>query len=159
MKKFEFTGESKTIFGLTLKRIRALIRIDLGWTVINPGDLGGWLEKESNLSHEGKAWVWGNAKVWGNAEVCGDAFIFRAEHLLVMGAMGSRNAFTSFFRNKKGEIKVKCGCFFGTVDQFLSKVAETHGDSKHAIVYRAAVTVALAQLDTTPFEGDEDASR
>ena len=71
--------------------------------VVNPGDLGGWLEKESNLSHDGKAWVWGNAevwgnakvwgnavvcdnaKVWGNAKVCNDAFIFRAEHLLKNG--------------------------------------------------------------------------
>ena len=41
MKKFEFTEESKTFLGLTVKRIRSLIRIDLGWTVINPGDLGG----------------------------------------------------------------------------------------------------------------------
>lgn len=148
-KKFEFTGEVKTLFGIQLKRIRALVEIDLGWAIINPGDLGGWLEKESNLSHHGKAWV------CGNAEVCGDAYLFRAEHLLVMGAMGSRNAFTTFFRNKAGEIKVRCGCFYGTVDDFLAKVEQTHDTSKHAVVYRAAVRVALLQIDTTPAEGDE----
>ena len=148
MKKFEFTGEVKTVFGVNLKRIRALVRIDLGWTIVKPGDLGGWLEKESNLSHDGDAWVGGNARV------CGDAFIFRVEHLLIMGAMGSRNAFTTFFRNKVGEIKVRCGCFFGRVDEFLRKVEATHGDTKHGMVYRAAVTVALAQIDTTPVDGD-----
>ena len=149
MKKFEFTGEVKTLWwGCKVQRIRALVEIDLGWTVVKPGDLGGWLEKESNLSHDGKAWVWGNAKV------CGDAFLFRAEHLLTIGAIGSRNDFTTFFRNKKGEIKVKCGCFLGTVDEFLAKVQQTHGDNKFAVVYRACVTVALAQIDTTPYEGE-----
>ena len=79
MKKFEFTGETKTISLLfrtaTLHRIRAVAEFGL----VKIGDLGGWIEKEENLSHEGKAWVcgdaevWGNAKVWGNAEVCGDA--------------------------------------------------------------------------------------
>ena len=158
--------------GCKVQRIRALVEIDLGWMVVNPGDLGGWLEKESNLSHDGKAWVWGNAevwgnakvwgnavvcdnaKVWGNAKVCNDAFIFRAEHLLTIGAIGSRADFTTFFRNKKGEIKVKCGCFLGTVDEFLAKVQQAHGDTKFAVVYRACVTVALAQIDTTPYEGE-----
>ena len=79
MKKFEFTGETKTISlffrTATLHRIRAVAEFGL----VKIGDLGGWIEKEENLSHEGKAWVWGNAKVcgdakvWGNAEVCGDA--------------------------------------------------------------------------------------
>ena len=73
MKKFEFTGETKTISlffrTVTLHRIRAIAEFGL----VKIGDLGGWIEKEENLSHEGKAWVCGDAKVWGNAEVCGDA--------------------------------------------------------------------------------------
>ena len=69
------------------------------------------------------------------------------EHYLVMGPIGSRNDFTTFFRTKKKKIKVACGCFFGTIDEFLAKVEQTHGDSKHAKVYRAAVEVALAQLE------------
>lgn len=73
MKKFEFTGETKTISlffrTATLHRIRAVAEFGL----VKIGDLGGWIEKEENLSHEGKAWVCGDAKVWGNAKVCGDA--------------------------------------------------------------------------------------
>ena len=69
MKKFEFTGETKTIQlafrTVTFHRIRAVAEFGL----VKVGDLGGWLEKEENLAQEGKAWVWGNAKVWGNAEV------------------------------------------------------------------------------------------
>ena len=79
MKKFEFTGETKTISLLfrtaTLHRIRAVEEFGL----VKVGDLGGWIEKEENLSHEGKAWVYGDAKVWGNAEV------FSARHVLVIG--------------------------------------------------------------------------
>lgn len=74
------------------------------------------------------------------------------EHYLVMGPIGSRNAFTTFFRTKDGRIKVVCGCFFGTIDEFLAKVKQTHGDSKHAKVYQAAVEVALTQLENVEKE-------
>ena len=141
MKKFEFTGETKTISlffrTATLHRIRAVAEFGL----VKIGDLGGWIEKEENLSHEGKAWVWGNAKV------CGDAEVFSASHVLVIGAIGSRGDFTTFFRDKDNKITVKCGCFLGKIDKFLEKVTQTHGDSKYALVYRAAVEVARLQID------------
>ena len=60
-KKYEFTGEVKSWFGRTLHQIRALVRIEK--YDINPGDLGGWIEKEENLDHDGNAWVYGNAQV------------------------------------------------------------------------------------------------
>ena len=141
MKKYEFTGETKQVELLfrtaTLHRIRAVVEFGL----VKVGDLGGWIEKEENLSHEGKAWVWGNAEVWGNAKV------FSASHVLVIGAIGSRNDFTTFYRDKDGEITVKCGCFLGKIDKFLEKVTATHGNSKYALVYRAAVEVAKLQID------------
>ena len=176
MKKFEFTGETKTISlffrTATLHRIRAVAEFGL----VKIGDLGGWIEKEENLSHEGKAWVWGNAEVWGNAKVwgnaevcgdaevwgnakvCGDAEVFSASHVLVIGAIGSRDDFTTFFRDKDNEITVKCGCFLGKIDKFLEKVTQTHGDSKYALVYRAAVEVARLQIDLSgeaPKDADE----
>ena len=158
MKKFEFTGETKTISlffrTATLHRIRAVAEFGL----VKIGDLGGWIEKEENLSHEGKAWVFGDAKVWGNAKVCGDAEVFSASHVLVIGAIGSRDDFTTFFRDKDNEITVKCGCFLGKIDKFLEKVTQTHGDSKYALVYKAAVEVARLQIDLSgeaPKDADE----
>lgn len=152
MKKFEFTGETKTISLLfriaTLHRIRAVAEFGL----VKVGDLGGWIEKEENLSHDGKAWVCGDAEVWGNAEV------FSASHVLVIGAIGSRDDFTTFFRDKDNEITVKCGCFLGKIDKFLEKVTQTHGDSKYALVYRAAVEVARLQINLSgeaPKDADE----
>ena len=74
MKKFEFTGETKTLLdGTVLHRIEALVRIEFGCMAVEIGELGGWIEKENNLSHDGNAWVFRNAKVYGNARVCGDA--------------------------------------------------------------------------------------
>lgn len=159
MKKYEFTGETKEIRLLfrtaTLHRIRATV----AFGIVEVGDLGGWIEKEENLSHEGKAWVCGDAEVWGNAEVCGDAKVFSASHVLVIGAIGSRNDFTTFYRDKDNEITVKCGCFLGKIDRFLEKVTQTHGDSKYALVYRAAVEVAKLQIDLSgeaPKDADEE---
>ena len=83
-----------------------------------------------------------NAVVCGDAEVWGNAEVFSASHVLVIGAIGSRNDFTTFYRDKDNEITVKCGCFLGKIDRFLEKVTQTHGDSKYALVYRAGVEVA-----------------
>ena len=71
MKKYEFTGETKDFCGVELHRIRALK--DFGY--VDAGDLGGWIEKEENLSHDGGCWVSGNARVSGNAQVSGDAWV------------------------------------------------------------------------------------
>ena len=51
MKKYEFTGETKVINDwrgeVTLHRIRAVIE----FKNVSVGDIGGWIEKEENLSH------------------------------------------------------------------------------------------------------------
>lgn len=73
MRKYEFTGETKVVLGIRLYRIKALIDISAHGVV--SGDLGGWIAKESNLSHCGDAWVCGNAQVSGNARVSDNAHV------------------------------------------------------------------------------------
>ena len=58
--------------GKTLYRIKALI--DFG--VVLAGSLGGYIEKEDNLTHTGNAWVFDDAQVSGNAWVFNDARVF-----------------------------------------------------------------------------------
>ena len=70
--KYEFTGEEKEVLGRILKRIRAIK--DFG--DVKAGDIGGWIEKEENLSHKDSAWVYGNARAFGSAQVYGDAWVF-----------------------------------------------------------------------------------
>ena len=55
-----------------LYRVKAL----RSFADVKEGDLGGYVEKESNLSHDGNAWVSGNAKVYGNAWVSGNAKVY-----------------------------------------------------------------------------------
>ena len=91
--------------------------------------------------------VYGGAEVCCDAEVCGDAEISQASHLLIIGPIGSRNSFTTFFRDKDNEITVKCGCFIGKADRFLEKVQETHGDNKYALAYRMAAEVSKIHVE------------
>lgn len=69
MKKFELTADRIKSNGVTLHRIKALI--DFG--DVKAGELGGYVEKETNLSQYGDALVYGNAWMCGNAQVSSDA--------------------------------------------------------------------------------------
>lgn len=72
MKKYELTTNTKMCFGRKLYQIKALK--DFG--DVKAGDLGGYIEKEENLSQDGIAWVFGNAYVYGNARVYDDAYVY-----------------------------------------------------------------------------------
>ena len=214
VKKYELTSETKVFLGKTLYRIKALVQFGN----VNAGDLGGWIEKEENLSQSGNAWVYGDARVsgnawvygdarvsgnaevygdarvsgnarvygdarvsgnawvYGNAEVSGDARVYgnarvsgdasvygdaevygnarvygNAEVCKIgavfwIGAIGSRNRTTTFFRCKDGKIYVSCGCFLGDLEEFSDKVKQTHGDNEHGRVYMLAIEMAKARI-------------
>lgn len=72
MKKYELTTNTKMRFGRKLFQIKALV----SFGDVVAGDLGGYIEKEENLSHDGDAWVYGDAEVYGDARVSGDAWVF-----------------------------------------------------------------------------------
>ena len=75
-KKYELTGETIKYKGYTLHRIKALKDIVINTEItIKKGNLGGWIEKEYNLSQDGNCWVSGKAKVFGDATVKGCAYV------------------------------------------------------------------------------------
>lgn len=65
VKKYELTNETLKWEGHVLYRIKALRTFGN----VKAGELGGWVEKEHNLSHEGDCWVEDNASVYGHARV------------------------------------------------------------------------------------------
>lgn len=160
MKKYELTSETKIVFGHILYRIKALS----SFGYVSAGDLGGFLESEKNLSQNGNAWVSGNARVYGNAEVSGNAEVYGSARVsgnaevygnarvckigavFWIGAIGSRNRTTTFFRCKDGKIYVSCGCFLGDLEEFSDKVKQTHGDNEHGRVYMLAIEMAKARI-------------
>ena len=69
-KKFELTDNFViNAFGIKLFQIKCT----KSFKYANEGDLGGYVEKEDNLSQSGDAWVSGNARVSGDAWVSGNA--------------------------------------------------------------------------------------
>ena len=144
MKKFELTSEFITnIFGTKLFRIKALIEFGN----VKAGELGGFVEKEENLSQDGNAWVYDSARVYdnarvygdacvcGDARVCGDACVYGDAGYATVHGFGSEYRTTTFFKTKAGDIGVKCGCFYGNLSEFRKKVVETHGETKKAKEY------------------------
>ena len=76
MKNYKLSDETKTLpWGTVLHRVVATTTFTLACGLtINAGDVGGWIEKESNLSDN--AWVADNAWVSDNARVSGDAHVY-----------------------------------------------------------------------------------
>lgn len=196
--KYEFTGEVKYIGRKILHRIRAVR--DIPEHNVKAGDLGGWLETEENLSHNGAAWVtgdavvtgaawvtdsarvtdsacvtgsaWvtgkvcvtglacvtgsalvtGKARVTGNAWVRGNARVMESSDCITIGAIGSRDDTTTFYRGTDGGIYVSCGCFSGSVDDFAAKVKAVHAGTKHEKTYLLAIELAKAQIGTAEEE-------
>lgn len=138
MKKYELTEETVKVSEITLYRIRAVR--DFG--SVKTGDLGGYIEKEENLSHFGNAWIFGNGKVSGNGKVFGNAKVSNTRHFFVQGPIGSRNDFVTFYRTKDDTVGVKCGCFSGSLQEFVNQVEKTHGGSRYEKEYKLAVELA-----------------
>ena len=144
MKKYELTEETVTVYGKTLYRIRAVR--DFG--SVKTGEFGGYIEKEENLSHFGDAWVYGNAKVYGDARVSGNAWVygnaevFNTRHFFVQGPIGSRDGYVTFYRTKDDTVEVRCGCFSGSLQEFVNQVEETHGGSRYEKEYKLAAELA-----------------
>ena len=120
-KKYEMTGETKVVFGVTLKQIRALA----SFGAVVKGEIGGWIEGKNNLQVSGNAWVSGNA----------DFFL--------TGPLGSRRSFLTIHADAKLGIRFTTGCFSGTEYQFKEAIQKTHGGNDYAKQYRAAIDLAL----------------
>ena len=153
MKKFELTTNTKMFLGKKLFQIKALI----SFGDVKAGELGGYIEKEENLSQTGDAWVFDNARVSGDARVSGNARVTdnawvsdNACYTTIKG-FGREYRTTTFFRCKDGKVRVQCGCFYGDLEEFRAIVKKTHGESKKAKEY-----LMIADLMELHFEENEN---
>ena len=157
--------------GKTLYRIKALI----DFSVVVAGSLGGYIEKEDNLTHSnnawvsgnaevygdarvsgnaevygnarvsGDAWVSGNARVYGNAWVSGDAWVSGNADLVWFSKVGTEQGTLTVYKSKDGSLLANRGYFSGTVDEFLAKSAKVHND-RIKREYRLLIEVAKSRL-------------
>ena len=147
-KKFELLlDDTITIFGIKLFRIKALI----SFGSVEEGELGGYIEKEDNLSFYGNAWVSGNARVFGNAWVSGNALV--SDNAEVYGnALVSGNAWVSgnadyivfknnwssgrYFTYTRSNKMWRVGCFYGTGQELIKKAyQDSEVSGKHYEAY------------------------
>lgn len=70
--------------------------------------------------------LWG-ANLWG-----------ATGKILSFGPIGSRQGITYVTKTER-TIHVRCGCFYGTLEEFAAKVEKEHGDSQHGKSYKAAI--------------------
>ena len=155
-KKFELTDNFViNAFGIKLFQIKCT----KSFKYANEGDLGGYVEKEDNLSQSGDAWVSGDARVsgdaWvsGNARVSGDAWVYG--NALVYGnarvennhmhcgfdCFGSCNRHTHAYLTKDNKVEITCGCFRGNIEDFEREVEETHKGTIYEKQYKAIINL------------------
>ena len=123
-KKYELTEETRTLEdGTVLHRIRAVRDFtSVDGMEVKAGDLGGWIEEEDNLSHEGSAWVSGEAEVGG-----------KADYAVYKNTWSSGRWFTY----TRSDRMWQAGCFRGTGEELVAKAykdSELSGRCYEAIV-------------------------
>ena len=99
-----------------------------------------WVYGDARVSEN--AWVYGDARVSGNAWVYGNAEVFNTRHFFVQGPIGSRDGYVTFYRTKDDTVEVRCGCFSGSLQEFVNQVEETHGGSRYEKEYKLAAELA-----------------
>ena len=125
--KFELTTEMKQIGITKLFRIKALI----SFGDVTIGDIGGYIEKEKNLSQTGEAWVYDNARVYGDAEVFDNARVYGEAQVYGDARVSGKARVSGNCINIQGrwnitimDEHIRIGCELHTIKQWFS-----YGDS------------------------------
>ena len=138
--KYKLTDETKEYFGITLHRIVCVT----AFGNVAVGDVGGFIEKEENLSQYDNAWVYDNAYVGGNAKVCGNA-----DYIVLKNNWSSGRYFTYTLSNDKWKV----GCFYGSGEDLVAKAyedSELSGDCyKAAVEYVEKIVEAKKKAKAT----------
>ena len=140
-KHFELTDKFIiNAFGIKLLQIKCTRKIKHA----DVGDLGGYIEKEDNLS--GDAWVCGDAQVSGNAQVSGDAKVSNNNEHCGFDCFGSANRHTHAYKTQSGKVEIICGCFRGSIEEFEEQVKKTHQGNEFERQYMAIAEVIKIKL-------------
>jgi len=142
MKKYKL-GEAVFSFGIRILHRIVAVR-DFGDVKI--GDVGGWIESEDNLSHEGKCWIYDNARVYGNARVEEDAIIYNeaeiGENARISGGAqiyDSAKVLGEAQVHEHAQVFDKARVFDAAIVCGYSEISERGVVRDHAKVYRGQI--------------------
>ena len=119
---------------------------DLRGANLGGADLGGADLRGANLGGADLGGADLGGADLGGADLGGAGKISKAEDILIVGNIGSRLGYTHIYNTDNG-IFVKCGCFFGAIEEFAEKVKQTHGNNEHAKAYAALIDFAKAKFN------------
>ena len=151
---FEYTKENNTIKDTLTEAINS--GADLRGANLGGADLGGADLRGANLrgadlrgANLGGANLRGadlrganlGGADLGGADLGGAGKLRKPEDILLVGNIGSRLGCTTIYNTDKG-IYVQCGCFFGTIEAFATKVEQRHKGTQHERDYKALIEFA-----------------
>ena len=132
--KYKLTKKSKVEFGIKLFQIEATA----SFGIVSKGEMGGWVEKENNLSQNGNAWVSGDAQVYGDAQVSGNAQVYGKLKLLAGYFFG--------IRYQKEEIKfIKVDDDYELIYKGEAKFGDDESEKKNELLKKAEELLAEAE--------------
>jgi len=102
-------------------------------------NLAGAYLAGANLGRANLAWANLAGANLARANLAG-AKLIGERPVFQIGPIGSRCSYFVAYLTDAG-VKVKAGCFTGTLDEFRVKLQDTHDDNNHAEEYRAALTL------------------
>jgi carbonic anhydrase/acetyltransferase-like protein (isoleucine patch superfamily) len=102
---------------------------------------------DGNSKIRGHARIGGTAHVTGGAVIENDAEIFNKNDYCCFQSFGSNGRGTTVFRLKNKTLRIICGCFSGTLDEFEEAVEDTHGDGKFGREYKAIIQVIKVKFN------------
>jgi acyl-[acyl carrier protein]--UDP-N-acetylglucosamine O-acyltransferase len=88
----------------------------------------------------GYAHIFANAQVFGDERICGTlyimddvefdkhAFIKTKDDYCYFSGFGSENRSTTAYKTKDGSVRIVCGCFNGTIDEFEKRIKNTYDE-------------------------------
>lgn len=118
---------------------------------------------KNNAQISGNAIIFENATITGNSVISDMAHIFSDAHCddvvingmprisckahitsnrdyIVIGPIGSRSGYTTVYKCIDDIFRIQCGCFNGTIEEFLNKLNETYSESNaHHKTYMAMI--------------------
>jgi len=119
---------------------------NLGGANLNGADLGGANLSGANLNGANL-----NGADLRDADLNGALKLAGERPVMWIGPIGSEHRTIHIYNTNQG-LRIRAGCFFGTRDEFVTQLAEHHGDNKHGQEYTAALTLIDAHISLWPAE-------
>ncbi len=137
-----------------------LTRVKLTWAKLILADLTGADLTGADLTRADLTWAkltWANidgakltwAKLTG-AKLTGaklaKVLLVGERPIFQIGPIGTRCTYFTAYLTTDG-VRLRAGCFFGAVGEFIARLSKEHGDNIHAKEYRAALDLIQCHVD------------